>query len=68
MSIKVTVIVQKEDDWYVARCIDNKVASQGRTIEESLANLKEALELYYESEKQELTSIQTFITTMEVAI
>jgi len=68
MSINVTVLVQKEDDWYVAKCIDNKVASQGRTIEESLANLKEALELYYENEKPEPTIVQTFITTMEVAI
>ena len=40
MSIKVTVLVQKEEDWYVAKCIDNNVASQGKTIEESLSNLK----------------------------
>ena len=68
MSIKVTVLVQKEDDWYVAKCIDNNVASQGKTIEESLSNLKEALELYYENEKPETMNVQTFITTMEVAI
>ncbi len=68
MSIKVTVLVQKEDNWYVAKCIDNNVASQGKTIEESLSNLKEALELYYENEKPEAMNVQTFITTMEVAI
>lgn len=68
MSIKVTVLVQKEDNWYVAKCIDNNVASQGNTIEESLSNLKEALELYYENEKPEAMNVQTFITTMEVAI
>ncbi|MEA4961237.1 type II toxin-antitoxin system HicB family antitoxin [Lutispora sp.] len=68
MSIKVTVLVQKEDNWYVAKCIDNNVASQGKTIEESLSNLKEALELYYENEKPETMNVQTFITTMEVAI
>ncbi|MDD2481724.1 MAG: type II toxin-antitoxin system HicB family antitoxin [Lutispora sp.] len=68
MSIKVTVLVQKEDNWYVAKCIDNNVASQGKTIEESLTNLKEALELYYENEKPETMNVQTFITTMEVAI
>ncbi len=49
MSIKVTVLVQKEDNWYVATCIDNDVTSQGKTIEESLDNLEEALELYYVS-------------------
>lgn len=68
MSIKVTVLVQKEDNWYVAKCIENNVASQGKTIEESLSNLKEALELYYENEKPEISQNQTFITTMEVAI
>ncbi|HCJ58473.1 hypothetical protein SDC9_98982 [bioreactor metagenome] len=68
MSIKVTVLVQKEDNWYVSKCIDNNVASQGKTIEESLSNLKEALELYYENGKPETMNVQTFITTMEVAI
>lgn len=61
-------MVQKEEEWYVATCIDNNIASQGKTIEESLANLKEALELYYEDETPKIPSGQTFITTMEVAI
>ena len=51
MSIRYNVVVQKEEDWYVAKCLDNNVASQGKTIEESLKNLKEALELYYENEE-----------------
>jgi len=38
------------DPWYVARCLDVEVASQGETSEEALANLKEALELYFEDE------------------
>ena len=49
-SMRFNVIVQKEDTWYVAKCIDNSVASQGKSVEETLANLKEALELYYEDE------------------
>jgi predicted RNase H-like HicB family nuclease len=68
MSIKVTVMVQKEEDWYVAKCLENSIASQGKTIEESLDNLKEALELFYENEKPELLNVQTFITTLEIAI
>lgn len=52
MSIKYNVIIQKEDAWYVAKCIDNNVASQGKSIEEALANLKEAVELYYQDEVQ----------------
>jgi predicted RNase H-like HicB family nuclease len=68
MSIKVTVMVQKDEEWYVAKCLENSVASQGKTIEESLDNLKEALELFYENEKPELVNVQTFITTLEVEI
>ncbi len=51
MSIKYNVIIQKEEDWYVAKCLDNNVASQGKTIEEALNNLREAIELYNESEE-----------------
>lgn len=67
MSIKYNVIIQKEDNWYVAKCIDNNVASQGKTIEEAIGNLKEALELYIQSEKPKQPK-EIFITTLEVAI
>jgi predicted RNase H-like HicB family nuclease len=68
MCVKVTVMVQKEENWYVAKCIKNNVASQGKTIEKLLNNLREALELYYEDEKPDITNYQTFINTMEVAL
>jgi predicted RNase H-like HicB family nuclease len=67
MSIRVTVFVQKEENWYVAKCVENSVASQGKTIEESLENLKEALELYYEDTPFDVSDLPTYITTMEVA-
>lgn len=51
MNIKYNVVIQKEEEWYVAKCLDNSVASQGKTIEQAIQNLKEALELYYESEE-----------------
>jgi predicted RNase H-like HicB family nuclease len=44
-----TAAITHEDPWYVARCLDVEVASQGETAEEALANLKEALELCFES-------------------
>lgn len=40
--------VWQEGHWYVAQCLEIDVASQGETEEEALANLKEALELYFE--------------------
>lgn len=67
MTIKYNVVVQKEEKWYVAKCLDNNVASQGKTIEESLDNLREALELFAQSEQQEKPK-QMLITTLEVAV
>jgi predicted RNase H-like HicB family nuclease len=43
-----TAALHREDDWYVAQCLEVDVASQGRTIDEALANLAEAVELYLE--------------------
>ena len=40
--------VWREGDWYVSQCLEVEVASQGKTEEEALANLKEALELHFE--------------------
>ncbi len=67
MSIKYNVIIQKEDEWYVAKCLDNNVASQGKTIEEALENLKEAIELFNENEEPIIPK-KIFITTLEVAL
>ena len=39
MSIKYNVFIQKEDEWYIAKCLENNVASQGKTIEEAIKNL-----------------------------
>jgi len=41
--------VWREGKWYVSQCLGLDVASQGETEDEALANLKEAIELYYES-------------------
>ena len=40
--------VWREGDWYVSQCLEVDVASQGKTEEEALANLREALELHFE--------------------
>ncbi|HHV64543.1 MAG TPA: type II toxin-antitoxin system HicB family antitoxin [Peptococcaceae bacterium] len=69
MTYKVTVIVQRDDDWYVAKCLENSVASQGKTVEEAIDNLKEALELYYEDTPAEQDRHkQMFVTTLEVSV
>ena len=49
MSIKFTAVINKEENWYVAHCLELGVVSQGKTIEQAKANLQEAVELYLES-------------------
>ena len=68
MSIKCTIIIQKEDDWYVATDVSTGVASQGKTLDDSISNLKEALQLYYEDNSPTETNSPVFVTTMEVAV
>jgi predicted RNA binding protein YcfA (HicA-like mRNA interferase family)/predicted RNase H-like HicB family nuclease len=43
-----TAVVHKEEDLFVAECPEVGTVSQGYTLEEAVANLKEATELYLE--------------------
>lgn len=44
-----SVLINKEDDFYVAHCPEVDVTSQGHSLEEAEINLREAIELYIES-------------------
>ncbi len=48
MTKSFTASVWQEDDWIVAQCLEVDVAGQGNTEDEALANLAEALALYFE--------------------
>lgn len=67
MKTTFTIAIMQEENWFVAKCIENNVASQGTNIDEAIKNLKEALELFYEDGQIPEFS-QTFVTTLEVAI
>jgi len=41
-----TAVLSREEDMYIAECPEVGTVSQGRTVEEAGANLKEATELY----------------------
>ncbi len=43
-----TVILHKEEDMYIAECLEVGTMDQGATIEEAIAGLKEATRLYLE--------------------
>jgi predicted RNase H-like HicB family nuclease len=68
MIYKLTSVITKENKWYVSNCIELGVVSQGKTIEESQKNLKEAVELYLEDRpkiKKYLPKSFPLVTTME---
>ncbi len=50
MQFVAAVTPAHEDGWYVARALEVEVTSQGPTADDALANLREALELYFEDE------------------
>jgi len=68
MSIRTfTAVLYKEDDLYVAECPEVGTVSQGYTIEEAIANLKEATELYLEEFSLEEIS-KPMMTTFEAIV
>ena len=68
MTLSFAASFQEEDDWVVATCLENGIASQGRTLDDALANLKEALELYFEGEPAPPKYPQVYVTSFEVAV
>jgi predicted RNase H-like HicB family nuclease len=72
MSTRLTALIQREGDGFVALCPELDVASQGDTIETARENLREALELFFEcappEEVQQRLGEEVFVTQVEVAI
>lgn len=65
MSVQLfTAVIHKEENWYVAECPEVGTVSQGETIDEAIANLKEATELYLEEFPLEQVS-RPLLTTFE---
>jgi len=65
--MRLTPAVTHESPWYVARCLDVEVTSQGATVEEALANLQEALELYFEDAPAPDPGEPPIIASVEIA-
>ncbi len=67
-----TAIIEREDDGYVALCPELDVASQGDTVESASKNLREALELFFETASQsELTERfhrEVYITSFDLKV
>jgi predicted RNase H-like HicB family nuclease len=69
---RLTAIIEREDDGFVALCPELDIASQGASIEEARTNLIEALTLFFETASaSEITRRfhdEIFVTQVEVPV
>lgn len=72
MKQRLTAIIEREKNMYVALCPELDIASQGDSIESARDNLQEAIELFFETaspaEAKERLHGETFITQVEVTV
>lgn len=70
--MKLTAIIEREGDGYVSLCPELDIASQGNSIEHARDNLREALELFFETaspqEMKQRLHEDIFVTHVEVAV
>ena len=72
MTKQLTAIIEREGDAYASLCPQLDIASQGETVTEARENLREALELFFEtasaSEIQNRFHQEVYVTQVEVAV
>jgi predicted RNase H-like HicB family nuclease len=72
MVRRLTAFIEQEGNGYVSLCPEMDIASQGDSVEQARDNLKEALELFFETAspqeiKQRLHG-DVFVTHVEVTV
>jgi predicted RNase H-like HicB family nuclease len=69
---RLTAVIEREDDGFVALCPELDIASEGTSIEDARANLVEALTLFFEtaddSEVAKRLHTEVFVTQVEVPV
>lgn len=72
MRKQLTAIIEREGSGYVSLCPELDIASQGDTIEEARENLREALELFFETaspkEIEARLHEEVYVTRVDVAV
>ena len=71
MAQKISVVIEQDNDGFYAWCPELKgCQSQGRNVEEALANIREAIELYLETltEEERAAALSREILTTAVEV
>ena len=67
--VRLTAAITREGPWWVARCLEVEVTSQGGSLDEARANLGEALALYFEDQPEALAQAEApIITAVDVDV
>ncbi|HCF59269.1 MAG TPA: type II toxin-antitoxin system HicB family antitoxin [Myxococcales bacterium] len=66
--MRLTAAITHEGDLFVAQCLEVDVASQGDSVEDALANLREALELFFEEGTGEKPRPTPIIAPIDVSV
>ncbi len=61
-------VFQSDGEWFIARCLDLPVTTQGKTLAAAKKNLREAVELYLETwgEPAAQPVREVYLTSLEV--
>ena len=72
MQKQLTAIIEREGNGYVSFCLELDIASQGNTVQEARENLREALELFFEtaspSENDQRFHEEVYVTRVDIAV
>ena len=67
LGVQFTAAITHEGEWFVARCLEVEVTSQGESADQAVENLKEALELYFEDHAEPITLENPVVTTFQLS-
>lgn len=72
MTKKFTVVIQREEEMYVALCPELDIASQGESVQEARNNVREAIELFLEDadpkEIEQRMHDEQYVSSIEIAV
>ena len=66
-AMEFTTAITHKGDWFVARCLEVEVTSQGESADLAVENLKEALELFFEGRSEPLDFEHPVVTTFQLS-
>jgi len=65
--VELTAAITHEGNFFVARCLEVDVTSQGSSMDDALSNLKEALSLYFEDGNEPFDLVHPTVITFQLS-